>query len=71
AEAEGGEPAAVLMASGSEVQLALKAAVRLQDRGIPVRVVSICSWELFDAQPRAYREQVLPPRVRARVAVEA
>lgn len=71
AEAEGGQPAAVLMASGSEVQLALRAAARLRDRGIPVRVVSVCSWELFDAQPRAYREQVLPPRVRARVAVEA
>jgi transketolase len=62
---------AILIATGSEVNLALEAGRRLHTGGIRVRVVSMPSWELFAAQPASYRDQVLPPAVRARVAVEA
>lgn len=65
------DPRLILMASGSEVDLVLKAARVLADEGIPSRVVSFPSWELFDAQSAAYQEQVLPKNVRARVVVEA
>jgi transketolase len=65
-----GPPDLVLIASGSEVALALAAARQLTVSG-PVRVVSMPSWELFERQPRAYRDEVLPPACRARVAVEA
>jgi transketolase len=61
----------ILIATGSEVQLALEARKLLETKGIPSRVVSMPSWELFAEQPAAYRESVLPSRVRARVAVEA
>jgi len=61
----------LLLASGSEVHLALAARERLAAEGIGARVVSMPSWELFEAQPRAYREEVLPPGCRARLAVEA
>jgi transketolase len=71
AEAEGGEPRAILIASGSEVSLAIDARQRLQADGIPTRVVSMPSWTLFARQPRTYRDEVLPRSVRARVAVEA
>lgn len=71
AEAEGGKPAVVLLASGSEVQLVLAAREQLQAEGIPARVVSVPSHEWFDEQDEAYRESVLPPAVRARVSVEA
>jgi transketolase len=71
AEAEGGEPRAIVMASGSEVAVALEARETLQAEGIPTRVVSMPSWVLFERQGREYREQVLPRSVRARVAVEA
>jgi transketolase len=64
------KPALVLIASGSEVGLILAAAERLQREDIAVRCVSMPSWELFDAQPQAYRDQVLPPNVPARLAVE-
>ncbi len=67
----GGAPDVILMASGSEVSLTLDAAERLAAEGIAVRVVSFPSWELFDAQEDAYRAEVLPPDVTARVAVEA
>lgn len=72
-EAEGGAGTVrlVLLASGSEVPLALSAATLLEVRDIPTRVVSLPSWELFEAQPRAYRDEVLLPAVAARVAVEA
>jgi transketolase len=72
-EASGGAPAArlILIASGSEVALALAAADRLEGDGKPTRVVSLPCWELFEAQPAAYRNEVLPPAVAARVAVEA
>jgi transketolase len=71
---DGAEPAglqAILIATGSEVSVALQAAQLLQDDRIATRVVSMPSWELFAAQPEAYRDSVLPPWVRARVAVEA
>ncbi len=70
-EAPGGEPRAILIATGSEVPLALEAQAALADKGCPTRVVSMPCWELFDQQPAAYRDRVLPPGVRARVAVEA
>jgi transketolase len=71
AEAEGGRPRLILIASGSEVSLALAARDELQRDGIPTRVVSMPSWTLFDRQSRDYREEVLPRAVAARVAVEA
>lgn len=63
-------PDLILLASGSEVGLILAAAERLQAEGIAVRCVSMPSWDLFDAQPRSYRDEVLPPDVHARLAVE-
>ena len=71
AEAKDGKPQLILIASGSEVGLVVAAAQKLEDDGIAVRVVSMPSWDLFDAQPQAYRDEVLPPSVRARLAVEA
>jgi transketolase len=71
AEAEGGEPQVILIATGSEVHVAVEARERLQAAGVPTRVVSMPSVEWFEEQPRAYRESVLPPSVKARVAVEA
>jgi transketolase len=70
AEADGGKPDVILLATGSEVHLALAAREELQAGGIATRVVSLPCWELFDRQPQAYRDQVLPPAVKARVAVE-
>jgi transketolase len=71
-DAPGPAPAqAILIATGSEVYVALDAARRLGTKGVRVRVVSMPSWELFAAQPAAYRDQILPPSVRARVAIEA
>ena len=66
-----GTPDAILMATGSEVQLVLGAAERLRPLGKKIRVVSMPSWELFEREPRDYREAILPPEVEARVAVEA
>ncbi len=71
AEAEGGMPRALLVATGSEVHLALEARAKLQAEGVPTRVVSMPCWELFEAQPETYRRQVLPTDVPARVVVEA
>ena len=65
------DPDVILMASGSEVATSVEASAILQRRGITVRVVSMPSLELFASQPRAYRDTVLPPAVRRRVAVEA
>ncbi|UWM51242.1 transketolase [Streptomyces carpaticus] len=70
-EATGGTPQAVLIATGSEVQLAVAARDLLQAEGIPTRVVSMPCVEWFEEQDRSYRDAVLPPAVRARVAVEA
>ena len=61
----------ILIATGSEVSLALEAAQRLEAEGTTTRVVSMPSWELFAQQPQAYRDTVLPPGVRARVSIEA
>ncbi len=71
AEARGGSPDLILMASGSEVGLVLAARDLLQEEGIPTRVVSFPCWELFAGQPESYREAVLPAAVTARLAVEA
>jgi transketolase len=71
ADAQGGVPHAIVMASGSEVPLALEAQRLLQQEGCRVRVVSMPCLELFAAQPADYRESVLPRRLRARLAVEA
>ena len=74
AEGRGGEPAEpqlIIMATGSEVSLALGAREKLNAAGIPTRVVSMPCWEFFDAQPQKYKDAVLPPSVKARYAVEA
>ncbi|MGD8567517.1 MAG: transketolase [Gammaproteobacteria bacterium] len=70
-DSAGDTPDAILIATGSEVQLALEAANSLETKGKKVRVVSMPSTDVFDAQDEAYRESVLPSSVRARVAVEA
>ena len=70
ADAEDGSPDVVLLASGSEVSLCLEAHEQLQREGIAARVVSMPSWELFEQQPEAYRNSVIPPEVGARVSVE-
>lgn len=70
-DAPAAEPALILIASGSEVGLIVAAADTLQQQGIAVRCVSMPSWELFEALPAAERDAVLPPAVRARLAVEA
>ncbi len=71
ADAEGAQPDIILMGTGSEVQLCVGAREELTRRGIQARVVSFPSWELFADQPEEYRHSVLPPRVTARVSVEA
>jgi len=70
ADADGGDPELILLATGSEVSLALGAHERLAAEGVRSRVVSMPSWALFEQQPKSYRDAVLPPSVRARVAVE-
>ncbi len=70
-ESAAGDPEVLLIGTGSEVQLALGAGRRLAAEGIRVRVVSLPSWELFDRASQAWRDRVLPPAVRSRVAVEA
>ena len=71
AGSKGKLPEIILMASGSEVSLALDAYEKLLAQGIAARVVSMPSWDLFEAQPSAYRDEVLPPAVTARLAIEA
>jgi transketolase len=70
-EALNGKPRLILIASGSEVGLIVAAAQQLQSEGIEVRCVSMPSWDIFDALPKAERDAVLPPSVPARLAVEA
>jgi transketolase len=70
ADAPGGDPEVILIASGSEVSLAVDAHERLAGEGVRSRVVSMPSWEIFDHQTQEYRDSVLPPKVTARVAVE-
>jgi len=65
------EPEVILMASGSEVDLIVKAGERLAAEGVNLRLVSVPSWELFKGQDQTYRDLVLPPKIRKRVAVEA
>ncbi|ABU76065.1 hypothetical protein ESA_00788 [Cronobacter sakazakii ATCC BAA-894] len=67
----GGKPDLILIATGSEVEIAVQAAEKLRGDGVAVRVVSLPSTDVFDAQDEAYRESVLPSDVSARVAVEA
>jgi len=69
-EAPGGKPEALLLATGSELSLALQAQDQLAKEGIKVRVVSMPCWEVFDEQDQEYRDSVIPPGVTARVAVE-
>jgi len=69
-DAPGGKPEIILIASGSEVSLAVEAHEKLLAEGVRSRVVSMPSWDIFDRQPQEYRDGVLPPSVRARVAVE-
>jgi transketolase len=71
AEATGGLPRVIVLASGTEVAIALAARERLEAEGVPTRVVSLPSWLLFSRQPAEYRAQVLPPTVTARVSIEA
>ncbi len=71
AEATGGSPSKILIASGTEMSLALAAREKLEAGGIPTRVVSLPSWHLFQLQEESYRNEVIPPDVRARVSIEA
>jgi transketolase len=64
-------PEVILIATGSEVHIALEAGKDLQQKGISARVVSLPSWELFEAQQVAYRNEVLPPKITARISIEA
>jgi transketolase len=70
ADAPDGKPDVLLLASGSEVSLCVKASEQLRAEGIQARVVSIPSWELFEHQSQAYRESVIPPEITARIPVE-
>ncbi|MGH8399202.1 MAG: transketolase-like TK C-terminal-containing protein, partial [Gammaproteobacteria bacterium] len=71
ADAPNGKPDVILIASGSEVNLIVEAGKKLREQNIQARIVSMPSWELFDAQPQACRDDILPPAIRARLAVEA
>jgi len=64
-------PQLILIATGSEVSLALEAREKLQDEGLATRVVSMPCWELFEEQAQAYRNEIIPPAIPARLAVEA
>jgi len=70
ADTEGGKPQVILMATGSEVYLCIDAYEKLKAEGIRARVVSMPSWDIFERQDQSYRDQVLPPDLTARVAVE-
>jgi transketolase len=71
ADAPSGDPAVILIGTGSEVALCVAVYERLKAEGVAARVVSMPSWELFEQQDQAYRDGVLPPHVTARVSVEA
>jgi transketolase len=70
ADAEGDKPDVILIASGTEVPLCIEAYEKLKTEGVKARVVSLACWELFAAQDQSYRDSVLPPSIKARVAVE-
>jgi transketolase len=71
ADSPSGQPEVILIASGSELSLAVESHGKLLAEGIRSRVVSMPSWELFEEQPESYRAEVLPPEIEARVSVEA
>jgi transketolase len=71
ADAQGKTPQIILIASGSEVAPALEAYEKLTEEGVAARLVSMPSWDLFEKQPQSYRDQVLPPDVTVRLAIEA
>jgi transketolase len=71
AEAANGQPEIILIGTGSEVSLIVEAQRELEKQNIQTRLVSMPSWELFDAQSEEYRRSVFPPRIRLRLAVEA
>ncbi len=71
ADANDGSPDLILIATGSEVSLAVDAKKIIEARGLRTRVVSMPCWELFDEQPQAYKDQVLPPSITARMSIEA
>lgn len=71
ADAPAESPEVILIATGSEVAVALEAFEKLAAEGIAVRVVSLPSWDIFERQPQAYKDEVLPPAVTARLAIEA
>jgi transketolase len=70
-DAPEGKPDLILIGTGSEVSLILRAGKKLAEEGTRARIVSMPSWKLFDAQPQSYRDSVLPPSMHARLAVEA
>jgi transketolase len=70
ADSPGGSPEIILIATGSELSLAVEAHEKLRAHGVRARVVSMPSWDIFEDQPQAYRESVLPPQVTARIAIE-
>jgi transketolase len=70
-DSQGEHPDIILIGTGSELHIALAAGEELAAEGVGIRVVSLPSWEIFDRQPEEYRESVLPPAIRKRVAVEA
>jgi transketolase len=70
ADAPGGKPDVILMATGSEVQFAMGAYEQLTKENVKARVVSMPSWELFEHQDQAYKDSVLPPSIKARVSIE-
>ena len=70
ADSPGGAPQIILIASGSEVALAVDAYEALTSQGVRARLVSMPSWDIFESQPQSYREEVLPPKVKARLAIE-
>jgi transketolase len=71
ADADGGKPQIILIGTGSEVSLCVGAYEKLKEEGIRARVVSMPSWDIFERQDQSYRDQVLPPDITARLAVEA
>ena len=71
ADTEGGKPQVILIGTGSEVSLCVGAYEKLKEEGIRARVVSMPSWDIFESQDQSYRDQVFPPDVTSRVAVEA
>jgi len=70
-EASNKNPDLLILSTGSEVEIALSAAEELEKKEISTRVVSMPSWELFEAQPQSYRDEVLPPKVKSRISIEA